>query len=725
MVDRGAITHRLKPVCALRMKTGTNSFLQKHQQDSKTDLGNLLRAYNLLVATRDDERTIAGTVSRNWLHSEREDFVKLSDVGSGVLRTVRGREILCDVMMPDLDVNVDQISIDSLLMQLPGCDKQVNSNCLPKLEPSIAADLLLGVFLLGVKKYGNRRRGSVKLDHDLIVAAMVRETLGRVDRYSAVLPGKYRVVDLEALEELFGNNVVGHLQALMKHHAEFLDAFNNNRTGTLDLPRPYATVIAAIHASQLRLVARAAGDNILANLSDDKKSELKAAGIPVEGLFPERPALELHYRQTRAALALNGVEYGALAEPLEQTLMIAVADALDDSAKRRRLVGRRGKAVCDVHNSLPLVELFDAAENYNSLETVHLAALEMMQYLEKGRRKSACTMVGHSLRIASVAEHLLGPAMEPSYATIAILHDVVEDGSRHIAGYDQSLGNIKRRFGGPLAAMVSELTDAESSLAAHKKAEATLNCESLILAHQQYTCDRFTEMTLQPTATHEPYTLGGIITKIIDTAISEEEGIRDPDIMSGWWRHSGVRIYWAYHVRGRVVRPLLMKLAKEIECFQNDPTSTELSEVLIEGLQRVVSFSVESSDHYAVQNLAILADEYGLTTTEREQLIDIFFDESIDQQTFTRSIVDELLCDERLKQSIENGIVPAESYVTLYTKYPGRVPQPDHSTFVMYRNAALQRREIVRRLALPASTDAAHAITAGEVISLYDYRKAA
>ena len=63
-----------------------------------------------------------------------------------------------------------------------------------------------------------------------------------------------------------------------------------------------------------------------------------------------------------------------------------------------------------------------------------------------------------------------------SYATIAILHDVVEDGSRHIAGYDQSLGHIKRRFGGPLAAMVSELTDAESSLAAHKKAEATLKC---------------------------------------------------------------------------------------------------------------------------------------------------------------------------------------------------------------------------------------------------------
>ena len=195
--------------------------------------------------------------------------------------------------------------------------------------------------------------------------------------------------------------------------------------------------------------------------------------------------------------------------------------------------------------------------------------------------------------------------------------------------------------------------------------------------------------------------------------------------MSGWWRHSGVRIYWAYHVRGRVVRPLLMKLAREIECFHSDPANSGLSETLIDGLRRVVRFSVESSDHYAVQNLAILADEYGLTMSEREQLIDVFFDGSIDQAAFTQRIVNDMLCEERLQHSIERGIVPAESYVTLYTKYPGRVPQPDHSTFVMYRNAALQRREIVRRLGLPASTESVHAITAGEVISLYDFRKAA
>ena len=227
--DRGASFTGVSGV-RIYMKTGIASRRRTGEHNQNSDLGNLLRAYNLLVATRDDERAIAGRVSRNWLYSEREDFVNLSDVGSGVLRTVRGREILCDVMMPDLDLNIDRINIESLLIQLPGCDKQVNSNCLPKLEPGIAADLLLGVMLLGVKKYGNRRRGSVKLDHDLIIAAMVRKTLGCVDRYSAVLPGKYRTVDIDALQELFGQRVVDHLQALLAHHQEFLYAFEHNAT---------------------------------------------------------------------------------------------------------------------------------------------------------------------------------------------------------------------------------------------------------------------------------------------------------------------------------------------------------------------------------------------------------------------------------------------------------------------------------------------------------------
>lgn len=692
-----------------------------------TDIRNLLRAYNLLVATRDDERALIGGVSRQWLKSESESWVNLADVPLGVLDTVRGKQIVCDALMPDLDANTEEIDLDPLLTQIKSSCKSVNTNSFAKLEPAIAGELLLAAMLVGVQKYGNKRRGSQVIDNNLIIAAMIRKTLGRTDRYSAVLPGKCRTVDFAAVEELFGQHVVDHLKSVHKAEAQFLASFKDGCSHQLKLSRPCANVIAAIQASQLRLVARAAGDEVLANLDPIKRQEMTKAGFDCTGDFPERPWLELHYRQSRAALNLSGVDYGALAEPLEHTLMSAVADTLSDATKRRRLVGRRGKAVHDVHNNLPLVESFNAGENYNSLATIHIAALEMMQYLEKGRRKSAGTMIGHSLRIAAVCETIFGDALEPSVATIGILHDVVEDGSRPVAGYDQSLNNIKNRFGGPLAAMVSELTDAESSICAYEKAEATLRCESLILPQQQYNYDRFTEMTLQATATHEPYTLCGIITKLIDTAISEEEGIHDPDMMPAWWKHSGIRIYWSCHIRGRVVRPLLLKLAQEIEKYDrnNQQGAAVLSAPMIGALRRLVAFSIQSSDRYAVQNLAIVADEYGLAKDQRNKLVELFFDAGIDQGDFRDQCVPEFFDDARLQKMIARGVVPSRCYVTMYSKESGDSPNFDATTFVKYRAAALQRQEIAARLGLPAMAIDGSSTPLQEIISLYDLRKAA
>lgn len=703
------------------------------------DIRKLLRAYNLLVASRDEERAIVGRVSREWLQSEREDWLQLKDIDVGVFETVRGREILCEALLPEHDVNPETVDLAPLLKQLPACDKIVSSNSLAKLEPAIAAEVLLGVMLLGVQRYGNKRSGSSRLENDLIIAAMIRDTVGLTDRYSAVLPNKCKKITLEKITKIFGEDVASHLHLIKKYLQQFDHAVELNQTENLSIPKPYATVIAAIQASQLRLVARAAGDEILSNLSAAQKDELRSQGIQCDGDFPEYSLLKRHYTLTQAALALEGVDYSALVEPIQHTLMMSVSDVLEQPHKRRRLVGRHGKAVNEVHSRLPLVVSFNASEKFNSIATLHIAALEMMQYLERGRRKSACTMLGHSLRIAAVAEELFGKTLEPSFAATAILHDVVEDGCRQIAGYDQSLNNIKRRFGGPLAAMVAELTDAESALAAQQKAQATLKCGSLILAEQQYNFDRFTEMELQPTATHEPFTLGGIITKIIDTAISEEEGIRDPDVMSSWWKHSGIRIYWSHHARGRVIRPLLQKLTHEIEKYEadcqshdksynvsgSDSTASVLNEKLVRKLRRLIEFSIRSSNIYAVQNLAIVAREYGLNTAERELMIASFFDDSIDSAQFEADVVNTLLVEHRLKTNIRNGSVPSECYVALYSKKSGAQPKPDAETFVSYRAAALQRAGIARRLGLNINPTVDYAGNVEEVISLYDLRIAA
>lgn len=691
------------------------------------DIRKLLRAYDLLVVTSDNDRAIIGQVSRNWLQSEREDWVKLSAIPAGTLATVRGREVLCDALMPDLDANPEDIDLASMCAQIASSDKIISSNSLPKLEPAIAAEVLLGNLLLGVQKYGNRRRGSPSLENDLIIAAMIRNTPNRPDRYSAGLPGDFAVVTLDRIEEAMGPAVVRYLCQLRGYLDLFDCACRSGNTGTLALPRPFASVIAAIETTQLRLVARAAGDEILANLDADRRAEVTAAGIDCSGEFPEHQHLRHQFERTRQALALAGVDYGALAEPVGRTLMTAVLDALEDPRKRRRLVGRRGKAVHDFHISLPLIESYNASENFNSLATVHIAALEMMHYLEKGRRKSSSTMLGHSLRIASEAERLLGLQLPPCVATAAILHDVVEDGSRLVAGYDQSLGNIKLRFGGPMAAMVSELTDADTANAAIRKAHATLHQERLAMPEEQYNVDRFTEMAVEPTAPHEPYTLGGMLIKLIDTAMSEEEGIRDPDIMSAWWKHSGIRIYWSHNVRGRIVRPLLLKLAREISCYETSPDAFDKrrwNDELIEGLRRVVAFSIDSANQYAVQNLAILADEHLLSVPERDCLIQRFFDPGCDAETFATEVVEGLLTEPRLLQSIARNRVPAAAFVTLYPPR-GKRSQRDCSTFLQYRAAALQRGEITRELGLELSRPDDFASTIDQVVWLYDYRKIA
>jgi len=96
-------------------------------------------------------------------------------------------------------------------------------------------------------------------------------------------------------------------------------------------------------------------------------------------------------------------------------------------------------------------------------------------------------MTAHAFRICALAERLLGDALEPLVVSLAMLHDVVEDGSRRVTGYDHSLKKIMFRFGGPIAAMVSELTDETSPRAGLSsaaqgayKARRTLNHPHLI-----------------------------------------------------------------------------------------------------------------------------------------------------------------------------------------------------------------------------------------------------
>ena len=663
-----------------------------------SDLVKLVRAYGLLAGTSDTERVIAGPLSRRWIESEVEHFVPLSALPEALFRTQRGRELLTAEFFTRHDIDPELVRPDTL--DIAGAPIEINTNRLPKFEPIIHQAVLAANMLLGVRLYGHGGLGMASVSHDLIVATMLQDVLGKAHRFSAINAEDHEVVDHAYVFTWFGDEVATLVRTLADALARFEEAVAHGLSPP-EAPTPeIATAIAAVMASRLRLSARAAGDHIISFLGPADRDELAARGVDCEGDFPERPQLESDYLRTVAAFAMQGVDHYALREPLRNTLIMAVRDALEDPAKRERLSGRRGKAVHEVHINLPVMEYFVVSEAPNSIETVHVASLEMMRSLEKGRRKSLSTMSAHAFRIAAIAERVLGRALEPLIVTLALLHDVVEDGALRVTGYGHSLRKIQFRFGGPIAAMVSELTDSNVHTAGASKAKLTLKQPHLLSPQDQYNVDRFTEMSLEPTGEEEPYTLAGIVIKLLDTVVSFEEGIRDPELMNGHWRHSGARIYWAERVRGAIVKPLIERLLIELRSSQNDPKyharPYHVNTVRLRAGLALVDTVLSCQSLYATQNLAILAREYGLEVHERERLITLFRDPNVDEARFRAEVLERLLDDARLEKALGTERLPELGYTVLYRKDAALGAARDESTLLAYR-ASSHRRQVIRR----------------------------
>ncbi len=690
-----------------------------------SDLRKLVRAYGVLAGTCDAERAIAGKISRRWIAAEVEHMVPLSEIPYRFYFSNRGREVLASEFFPEQDIDPLTINPDDL--DIPGRGRKVfiNSNRIPKLEPVINASVVTSNLLLGVQLYGGMGKGFKALDNDWIIAAMLHDTVGKYHRYSSWLPGKYSCVNTHYVANHFGQSIAEKLSAL----CIALDKFRTAHKSDSDLPEfcpEIANIIAAIMVSHLRLTARAAGDGVLGYSGAIQTKELQAIGIDTECDFAERKFLEDDFRLAQSALRLKGVDHSALREPVRNTLMMAVHDAIEEPCKRFRLAGRRGKAVHDVHINMPIMEYYVAAEAPNALATLHLASLEMMRYLEKGRRKSYSTMLAHAFRLTAIAESTLGAALEPGIATIALLHDVVEDGSSQVTGYDQSLQKIMFRFGGPIAAMVSEVTDSNVKQDAQQKAMATFNHPKLMMPDQQYNTGRLNKMALKATDADSPYTLAGIIVKLIDTCVSFDEGIRDPDLMSGWWCHSGVRIYWAERVRGAIIKPLIERLVMEVQQSNDNSNARHLDLLTRRQLRSgvaLIAITLDYADMYAAQNLAILADEFAVTGAERNKMIREFFNPEIAVTDYQKELLDHWLTEERLDAQISAGNVPSKSYVALYPRAIGDSPHRDISTFHEYIHSARRRIQIRREMGLYSPRKRVQLQTKiNDVISLYDFR---
>lgn len=696
-----------------------------------TDLVKLVRAYGLLAGTCDNQRAMVGEVSRAWLSSEVERYVPLSSIPSSFFHTMRGRDMLAAELYPDDDIDPESLDIESIDVATLGKGHYINTNRLPKLETTIHTSVLAANMLLGVRLYGDHGKGAPVITHDWIVASMLQETLGKAHRYSVLASDDYEMVDDVFIYSWFGDSVAQKVEELRCYLTAFESAVESNEAQLPEPPnRAIANATAALMASRLRLTARAAGDQVIYFLDETRRQELRDRGMDIDQPFPERAYLQADYDKAVAAFRLPGVDHYALREPIRNTLLIAVRDALKMGSKRYRLSGRRGKAVHETHMNLPVMEYFVASEAPNSVETVHIASLEMIRTLEKGRRKTLGTMTAHAFRISALSERVLGRALEPMIVTLALLHDIVEDGSLRVTGFGHSLRRVEFRFGGPIAAMVSELTDSTVTSAGASKALKTLEHPHLLMPHMQYDTGRFQRMELKPTEESVPYTLSGIVIKLMDTVVSMEEGLRDPDTMPSYWRNSAARIHWIQNRRGEIVSPLLERLLRELKESQIDPRKYKarphhVNVVRLKAGLSLIETVMQYLDLYATQNLALLCWEYNLSTGQRELFLDLFFDKNVNNEQFVSRALDELFNDEALQESVVSGRIKCCGHNILFPENAVPGDERQLSTLLAYRDSARRRQDIRRELELDSADKLnAHALRAEAMLRIFDQRLA-
>jgi amino acid transporter len=130
-----------------------------------------------------------------------------------------------------------------------------------------------------------------------------------------------------------------------------------------------------------------------------------------------------------------------------------------------------------------------------------------------------------------------------------------------------------------------------------------------------YNLGQMAELRARATDPDIPFTLEGILLKIADFGVTQEEGLHDPDLMGGAWSHSGARMTWDLWSKGRIVQPLLARLRLEVLA------GGDLSAAMMERLRVVLAWSFDTADLYLAQNTAILAAEYGLDAAEQGQLL--------------------------------------------------------------------------------------------------------
>lgn len=539
--------------------------------------------------------------------------------------------------------------------------ERFNSNRISRLSSGIVIYSTAAVMLAGTQVDTPNGTGprEAPLDEELPVAVLLAGVMGRETRggrgvdLPVLLDEDKTLIDESYIRAEFGETMLAHVKGIQDAMQRLNDA--GNLTG---VPKEYASAAFSVQAARLREAAKVVSLDHITDLPEGVRTAFKNDNN-LTSSDPERELLEREYDKLSRAKETGDI-HRSVGDVTDRVLMHAVEIYQGAPAQHKGnlwgdINARRGWAYGEFNSRLPINQ-HKTDENALGILDTYKALLLVTRYHQDALRKDGTSILSHVLDTVGFGSRTLDDNLRTRVTLVLMLHDLIEDGGRDVANKDASLRMLSEMFGGSVAFNISEMSDNIS------KDVYVLRALQAVMAapgQHQFTevmADAVRSQDLMPGATDaeiedrlklalkaSAFTLTTSGPKLADVVSTIQKNLEEPQENAGYWRGSGARIGWIVDdkSKGYVARELYSMIATGAITFFAAGTQEKFNQTLRSGhnagelnagLLNVLGAAKDSLDKYMVQNLTILADEFGLDEPQRKELVRKFTDKSATRQ---------------------------------------------------------------------------------------------
>lgn len=558
-----------------------------------------------------------------------------------------------------------------------GRQVRINTNRFRKLSSGIVINSTAAVMLAGAR-VDETKHG---FDRNLEIAALIYDLQGEKTRggrdhiVPALLEKDKTLIDDDYIRTEFGTNVLAHVKGINTALAQL-------EAGQVEeIPQEYASVAAAISAARVREAMKIVGTDLVDRLPGEAKEAFIRENRLAGNENAAKTLLDREYGKLQKILTHSAI-HEAVRTPIETTLVPAMEE-YQRSGNTRIFYGKpvpapegeskpveNIRAYADFNRVMPIMNYRtdEKKRDYTDLDVYKMMLLQT-RYHQDCTRKDGSSIFSHVLDTIGVGTRSLGESLRNTVVLVLGLHDWLEDGGAQVAGFDAGIPDLDKIYGNKMFKLIGEMTDEyskdvykerarltkEESTSAHLFVEDLLREEGAGSVAEALHTQQMAEGFVPPS--HEDQlkahlkkgfslTTGG--PKLADVVSTARKILEEPQTNEGQWKYSGARIGWLENNKG-YGNMLYHDIAKDVLAFfmRSDYKEKILSsghkeEDLNIALLKFLSVTKQTLDAYTLQNLVVLADEFGLDAKGREGLRDAFLNMNLRQSEF-KEYLDQVL----------------------------------------------------------------------------------